>query len=135
MSAGGRLVLACLLSASFLLAPPSPDAAPGKPDRSTPVRFLQGLNALMQACWIQSRDRAFRDLRVIPELDTRTGKPRILIVKAKAAQGLPELVIEATGRPARLNSYGPLAKTALIVRMESDVVRWIEGDTGCKPKA
>lgn len=101
-------------------------------DRSTPVRLLQGINERMQTCWVKSKDSAFRAYKVIPELDTRHGKPRILIVRAKASQGLPQLVIEASGKPARLSSYGPLASDPLAVRMDADVRRWLAGDSGCK---
>ncbi|MCC0029147.1 MAG: hypothetical protein H6891_02280 [Brucellaceae bacterium] len=53
------------------------------------VPVLQQVNERAHQCWIRSGDRAFRGLAVIPELDTRTGNPRILIVERLKAQGLP----------------------------------------------
>jgi hypothetical protein len=99
-------------------------------DNSAAVAVLQKVNASAQDCW--RKDKEFKGLRVIPELDTMTGKPRILLVEAKAAQGLPKLVIEAEGKPARIASYGPLAQSPLAPRINADVARWAGGDAGCK---
>ena len=101
-------------------------------DNSAATRLLQTVNAEAQACWMKSGDKAFRAYRVIPELDTRIGKPRILLVSAKAAQGLPQLVIEASGSPVRLSTYGPLASQPISGRINSDVSRWATGGKGCK---
>jgi hypothetical protein len=101
-------------------------------DRSAAVSVLQKVNNAAQACWVKSKDADFRPYRVIPELDTRAGKPRILIVEAKAAQGLPKLVIEAEGKPARIAAYGPLAQSPLAGRIKADVDRWAAGSSACK---
>jgi hypothetical protein len=98
-------------------------------DNSAAVAVLQKVNASAQDCW--RKDKEFKGLRVIPELDTMTGKPRILIVEAKAAQGLPKLVIEADGKPARIASYGPLAEGPLGGRINADVARWAGGNAAC----
>ena len=100
-------------------------------DRSHAVALLQTINDQAQSCWMKSRDKAFRAYRVIPELDTRVGKPRILLVSAKASQGLPQLVIEAEGTPARLTTYGPLASEPVSARINTDILRWSSGKTGC----
>ncbi len=101
-------------------------------DRSAAIAVLQRVNNNAQNCWVSSKDRDFKAYRVIPELDTRAGKPRILVVEAKAAQGLPKLVIEAEGKPAKIASYGPLAQSPLSGRINSDISRWAKGSTGCK---
>lgn len=98
-------------------------------DNSAAIALLQKVNASAQTCW--GKDRDFRAYRVIPELDTRTGKPRLLIVEAKAAQGLPKYVIEADGRPARIAAYGPLADGPLGPRLSADVARWASGSSSC----
>ncbi len=100
-------------------------------DNSGAVAMLQTINHNAQTCWMKSKDKDFRNYRVIPELDTRTGKPRILIVKAKAAQGLPQYVIEGVGTPARISTYGPLGSDALGTRMNQDISRWQAGGKGC----
>lgn len=100
-------------------------------DNSAAVSVLQSVNSGAQSCWMASKDRDFRKFRVIPELDTTVGNPRILIVEASAAQGLPQLVIEASGNPARLSIYGPLTSGKLSERINRDVNRWSEGETAC----
>lgn len=95
------------------------------------VAVLQNVNTSAQACWIKSGDRAFRELRVIPELDTKVGKPRILVVRKASAQGLPQLVIEASGKPAKLVTYGPLAGRSISARMNDDIIRWAGGNPVC----
>lgn len=101
-------------------------------DRTAAVAVLQQVNGAAHACWIRSRDRDFADYRLIPELDTRVGKPRLLLVRARTAQGLPQLVIEAEGTPVRLTTYGPLAQGPLSARINTDVTRWATGGSGCK---
>lgn len=100
-------------------------------DNSAAVAVLQRVNAEAQQCWVGSVEREFAAYRVIPELDTHTGKPRILIVNAKAAQGLPQLVIEGSGNPVRLATYGPLTAKPLSTRINADVTRWATGGSGC----
>ena len=103
---------------------------------AAPVSVLQTVNERAHACWIRSGDRDFRGLAVIPELDTRTGNPRILIVERAKAQGLPRFVIEASGSsPTRVVTYGPLAGQSLSSRINTDVTRWAAGDSSCKTRA
>ena len=68
---------------------------------------------------------------MIPELDTRIGTPRILVISAKAAaRPAAILVIEATGTAAALSTYGPLASKPVSPRVNSDVSRWATGGNG-----
>lgn len=108
------------------------NASSAKRDNTAAILALQTINTNAQACWMKSRDKEFRQYKVIPELDTRAGKPRILIVSSKSAQGLPQYVIEADGTPARLSTYGPLSGEALGTRIDADVNRWQNGGKGCK---
>lgn len=119
------------MAMAFAGCSPSRPASPLPGDRSAAIALLQRINASAQSCWVKSGDADFRSYRVIPELDTRTGTPRILVVGAKAAQGLPQLVIEARGTPARLSAYGPLASGPLSPRISADVNRWAGGDAAC----
>ena len=95
------------------------------------VALLQTVNSSAQDCWSHKKDSDFRSYRIIPELDTRVGTPRILIVEAKSAQGLPKFVIEASGNPARIATYGPLSREPLGTRMNKDIERWQKGDAAC----
>lgn len=97
----------------------------------SPVSALQTINGAAAKCWFASGERSFRDLRMVPELDTTTGTPRLLIVRAGKAQGLPVLVIEASGAPVTLETYGPLAATATGGRVNRDIMRWSSGPARC----
>lgn len=102
-------------------------------DAAIPV--LQRINERALTCWIRSGDRAFRQLALVPELDTRAGKPRILVVERGRSQGLPRFVIEASGTPAQVVTYGPLAGRSVSARINTDVTRWAAGDPACRSRA
>lgn len=93
--------------------------------------LLQNINSLALQCWIKSGDKAFRGFALVPELDTRSGSPRILIVQKGKSQGLPQLVIEANGNPVKLNTYGPLTSAPLSTRINSDIIAWNTGKDKC----
>jgi hypothetical protein len=95
------------------------------------IATLQRVNERALACWIKSNDPAFRKLALVPELDTRAGRPRILVVERGKPQGLPKLVIEAEGTPARMTTYGPLAAAPVSARINDDIIRWAGGAAGC----
>ncbi|MCP1199452.1 hypothetical protein [Notoacmeibacter sp. MSK16QG-6] len=101
--------------------------APSVSGSSIPT--LQRINDTAQRCWMKSGDEAFRPYRIVPELDTRTGKPRILMLRAGRTAGLPELVIELSG--SQIDAYGPIQNTALAGRINRDIVRWGNGDASC----
>ena len=94
----------------------------------TAIGNLQRINRAASRCWIGTH--AFRGLGMVPELDTRVGKPRILILAR--GQSLPKWVIEASGAPAKIITYGPLTNTPLSARMNDDVIRWSSGKTACR---
>ncbi|WP_265519553.1 hypothetical protein [Nitratireductor luteus] len=100
-------------------------------EAETPTIALQHINEKGARCWMRTRDRAFRDLRLVPELDT-AGSPRLLLVHAKRAQGLPVLVIEASGSPVKIETYGPLATTSTGGRVNADIMRWSGGSADCR---
>lgn len=93
------------------------------------VPVLQRINDAAQRCWIKSGDTAFDDYRVVPELDTQTGKPRILMLRAGKSAGLPVLVIEAEN--GRIDAYGPVQNSPLASRINRDIVRWGNGGSAC----
>jgi hypothetical protein len=100
-------------------------------ENAAAVKLLQRVNESAHTCWIRSKDKDFTGYSVIPELDTQAGKPRILVVDKKAAHGLPKLVIEAGGTPAKANAYGPLLTGPAGSRISSDLKRWIGGSDAC----
>lgn len=97
----------------------------------SPVAALQKINSNGVKCWMRSGDRRFRDLHMIPELDTRVGRPRLLIMRSKKQQGLPLLVIEASGSPTTISTYGPLASTRTGAQINADIMRWSGGEANC----
>jgi len=100
-------------------------------DSSKGVTVLSTVNELAQKCWFRSGDREFRHLAVIPELDTRIGNPRLLVVERGKSTGLPKLVIEATGDPVKITTYGPLASAPVSARINDDVAAWTAGKSSC----
>lgn len=98
---------------------------------ASPVTALQHINETAHTCWLAGGDRDFRDLRLVPELDTTSGTPRILVVHAGKAQGLPALVIEAKGEPVTVQTYGPLVTTPTGARINRDIKRWSSGEEAC----
>ena len=82
-------------------------------------------------CWFKSNDAAFRDYRLAPELNSFSGRPRILAVPRHSPESRPMLVVQAEGNPARLDAFGPLMQGPAGERIRSDVLRWASGAKGC----
>lgn len=106
-------------------------AAAPQTEQAAAIVALQTINGRAATCWIRSRDPAFAGLRLIPELDTQYGRPRLLLLKKNTLNGLPLLVIEAHGSPARVETYGPLAQSPVGSRIEQDIRRWSTGSQAC----
>ncbi len=100
-------------------------------DAPDAVAALQRVNERALECWIWSDDRAFRTLAIIPELDTRAGDPRILIVDRNGGETRPKLVITASGDPVEITTFGPLSEQRLSGRINRDVLAWSAGRTTC----
>ncbi|MCO6186273.1 hypothetical protein [Rhizobium sp. L1K21] len=104
-----------------------------KPARSTaalPVMERVALGA--RDCWFKSKDPAFAAYRLAPELNSFSGRPRILLVKSAAPTALPSLVVQAEGNPAKLEAFGPLMQDTLSARITADVNHWARGGAGCR---
>lgn len=93
----------------------------------TMERVALGANA----CWFKSGDPAFKAYRLAPELNSFSGRPRILLVPRNSPESRPMLVVEAEGSPARLQAYGPVMNEAHASRIATDVKRWAAGGKGC----
>ena len=125
----------CLATGSALTACQSFEPPGGvliaEVDAPSPVIALQRVNERGLQCWIRSGDRAFRAYQLLPELDTRAGDPRILVMARGDTQGLPQLVISATGDPVRLTTFGPLANHGLSGRINAVILAWCAGRQSC----
>ena len=83
------------------------------------------------ACWFKSGDAAFASYQLAPELNSFTGRPRILVVERSKPTGRPVLVVQAEGNPSKLDAFGPMMAGPSSVRINHDVVRWANGTSGC----
>lgn len=132
--ASGRIgASALILAAGVLLAGCRGDGgtAMEPTDQQSAVAALQSVNSSAATCWMRSKDPAFADLRLIPELDTQTGRPRLLLLQKRNQQGLPVMVVEAHGSPVTIETYGPLMQSPLGSRISSDIKRWSGGSQTC----
>lgn len=86
---------------------------------STMERIMLNANT----CWFKSSDPAFASYQLAPELNSFTGRPRILVVDKKHPTGRPSLVVQAEGNPAQLQAFGPMmsAPPAAALRATSTV--------------
>ena len=94
---------------------------------STMERIMLNANT----CWFKSSDPAFASYQLAPELNSFTGRPRILVVDKKHPTGRPSLVVQAEGNPAQLQAFGPMMSGASGGRITGDVNRWAGGSKAC----
>ncbi|MGE6743152.1 hypothetical protein ACQKGC_23050 [Allorhizobium pseudoryzae] len=83
------------------------------------------------ACWFKSGDPAFSAYRLAPELNSFSGRPRILAVPKGSPESRPLLVVQAEGNPARIDAFGPMMDGAAGNRIRQDVIRFANGDKRC----
>lgn len=105
----------------------TPAAAPPRAALPTMERVAIAANT----CWFKSNDAAFRDYRLAPELNSFSGRPRILAVPRHSPESRPMLVVQAEGSPARIDAFGPLMQGPAGSRIKNDVLRWANGGSGC----
>lgn len=106
-----------------------PRPAPAASKAALPVMERVALGA--NACWFKSKDPAFSGYRLAPELNSFSGRPRILLVRAHSPESRPLLVVQAEGNPARLDAFGPMMGEPVAGRISADVNRWAQGGKGC----
>lgn len=82
-------------------------------------------------CWIKSGDPAFKAYTMAPELNSFSGRPRILLVRRQSKDIRPLLVVQAEGKPGKLDAFGPMMNEPIRSRIVSDVTRWSRGDKSC----
>lgn len=128
---GRSLALACVAASLTLVAgcQSGRPAAPAASSAALPTMERIALGA--NGCWFKSGDAAFKAYRLAPELNSFSGRPRILIVPRKSPESRPLAVVEAEGQPARLQAFGPLMSEPVGTRIAADVRRWAAGGKGC----
>jgi hypothetical protein len=109
-----------------------------KTERPTPVAVNRGALPTMErvaiaanGCWFKSADPAFAAYRLAPELNSFSGRPRILAVPRNSPESRPLLVVQAEGNPARVDAFGPMMDGSHGERIRKDVLRWAAGGKGC----
>ena len=117
-------VLAAMLAACQSTAPAT---SPNRAALPTMERVALGANA----CWFKSGDPAFAAYKLAPELNSFTGRPRILLVHKGSPESRPLLVVQAEGSPARLQAFGPMMQEPVAARIAGDVNRWSAGNKAC----
>lgn len=121
------------LPALALIAACSPrPSAPSLPHPSrAALPTMERVALAANRCWFKSKDKDFRGYTLAPELNSYTGRPRILVVPGRNPAARPLLVVQAEGNPARVETFGPLLQQVQGARILDDVNRWVAGQTGC----
>lgn len=104
-------------------------AASSASQAALPVMERVALGA--NACWFKSGDPAFKAYRLAPELNSFSGRPRILLVPRNSPESRPMLVVQAEGNPAKLAAFGPVMDEPHAARISTDIKRWANGGKGC----
>ena len=102
---------------------------PEKGPRTTMVHVAKQV----QSCWFAKKDPAMNGFTLAPEVNSYSGKPRILIVPKSNPGGLPKLVAQAERQNGRTNftTFGPLLATADGPRLEASLRSWAQGSRTC----
>ncbi|OHV83977.1 hypothetical protein [Ensifer sp. LCM 4579] len=128
----GRFLALALATASLILVAGCQSNRPtASPASSAALPTMERIALGASGCWFKSGDPAFKAYRLAPELNSFSGRPRILIVPARSPEARPLAVIQAEGQPARLEAFGPLFSESVGTRMSADVRRWAAGNQGC----
>ncbi|WP_127598689.1 hypothetical protein [Nitratireductor alexandrii] len=123
--------LGLALAAAACQAGPAGPGSLSTPGKSAALRTMEHIAAAVQACWFASRDPAFKPYRMADELNSFSGRPRILLVPARNPEARPLLVVQAEGDPAKVDAFGPLMDDKLGNRAAADLRRWTAGSQAC----
>ena len=120
-------VLAALMAVS--LAACSPTTRSG----TSPQSMMTHVAKQAQTCWFVKQDPAFKGYKLAPELNSFSGKPRILIVPSNNPGGLPKLVAQAERQAGQtqFTTFGPLLSSADGPRLDASLRAWSRGSKTC----
>ncbi|MDS7597317.1 hypothetical protein [Agrobacterium tumefaciens] len=118
-----------LAAAALAACQPKPQQVSSVSHAALPTMERIALGA--NACWFKSGDPAFKAYRLAPELNSFSGRPRILLVPRNSPESRPMLVVQAEGNPAKLDAFGPIMNEQMSARVATDVKRWANGGKGC----
>ncbi|MDH4413239.1 MAG: hypothetical protein QE484_08030 [Rhizobium sp.] len=126
-----RLAISVILLAAAGLVACKPEAPRPPAGGQSALDIMEKVAVGANRCWFKSGDPAFKAYSLAPELTSFSGRPRILLVRKGSADIRPLLVVQAEGRPARLDAFGPMMNESLAPRIRQDVVRWAQGEKAC----
>lgn len=134
-----RVALAFLVAAAAgLTSCQSGAPGPGQLDVSASDAAYPAMNRVLtqaSACWFKSGNSDFASYKIASELDSYSGRPRLLIVPRNSPESRPLAVIQAEGSPAKVQAFGPLMSAPVGNRIAADVKRWAGGGSGCGTSA
>lgn len=96
---------------------------------------MQRISSAAQDCWFRSKAPEFSGYRLADELNSYSGRPRILLVPAHSPESRPLLVVQAEGNPAKVQAFGPLMQKPVGSRIAADVKHWAAGGSSCSASA
>ena len=120
---------AATLAACATRAPDYLEYAANQDTNTVATRITERIGS----CWFEDGNAAFARFAYAPELNSFSGRPRILIVPKADPAGLPQLVIEVSeGEHATVvKLFGPLLAGRRSKAIQRDVERWADGGTEC----
>ncbi|MEJ8307707.1 hypothetical protein [Agrobacterium larrymoorei] len=123
--------VAALGFAALALAACQPKPEPPRAASQAALPVMERIALGANACWFKSGDPAFKAYRLAPELNSFSGRPRILLVPRNSPESRPMLVVQAEGNPANLQAFGPVMNDGHAPRISADIKRWANGGKGC----
>ncbi len=126
-----RTVLAPCLALILSACQSSPASLPN--NSPTPQMQVVRVARAMQECWFKRKDPTFARYKMASEVNSFSGKPRVLIVPKNKPTALPQLVIqsERVGGRAQLSAFGPLMQSSEGPRIAREVDQWSRGGSTC----
>ncbi len=124
---------ATVLSACNQSKPGKITTATVKPKSVSPQTMMVRVSRQAQSCWFKKKDPALKPYKIASELDSYSGKPRILIVPRNKPTGLPKLVAQAEriGGKTRFTTFGPLLSSKDGARLNASLNAWARGSKSC----
>ena len=126
------LTCACLVAACTKTEPPEVTVA-NKLKQESAQALMVRVAKQVQTCWFKRKDSALKQYKMAAEINSFSGKPRILIVPRNKPTALPKLVAQAQkiGGRNRFESFGPLLQSSAGPRLNASLNRWANGSKTC----
>ncbi len=99
----------------------------------TPQSIVARVENQMKICWFRKANPTLAKYKIASEINSYTGKPRILLVPRNRPGGLPGLVVQAERRSGGndVQVFGPLLEGSGGANLRASVNKWTSGSTAC----